>query len=89
MLVNLPENEYWRCREFTQGRQIPGRCPTLTHPVYGGSITMNRLEKQLTSVSDSLKRISLQLTDLAMQMDKEESVAAAPDKPQKAGNPAK
>jgi hypothetical protein len=50
---------------------------------------MNRLTKQLTSVSDSLKLISLQLTELAMQMDKEESVAAAPKKPKKAGNPAK
>lgn len=50
---------------------------------------MSRLTKQLTSVSDSLKRISLQLNELAMEMDKEESVADAPEKPKKAGNPKK
>jgi hypothetical protein len=45
---------------------------------------MNRLTKQISNVSKSLMRISEQLTELAMELDKGELPAAAAKKPQKA-----
>jgi hypothetical protein len=50
---------------------------------------MSRLTQQLSTVSKSLMRISEQLTDLAMQMDKSEPPAAAAKKSKKASGPAK
>lgn len=44
---------------------------------------MSRLTQQLSIVSKSLMRISEQLTELAMQLDKAESPAAAAKKPKK------
>jgi hypothetical protein len=50
---------------------------------------MSRLTQQLSTVSKSLMRISEQLTELAMQLDRGEPLAAAAKQPQKASKPTK
>lgn len=50
---------------------------------------MSRLTQQLSTVSKSLMRISEQLTELAMQLDKGEPPAAATKQPKKASEQTK